>query len=313
MGKNYSGGVVQFTLLDASTIAIPAAISAPANAVVQGDDEGELYDRSLSLVGFAPVYTFTVKNIAAALDVIAVIGQCVGTGLAITGVSMYYRRLTDCQTVLSGTPHIKDVVSTGLLVLSGQQASRGGVASLTFTLYAISDGTNPPVVRTDGVALPATILTAQYTLGAFSAAGIEYAEVDSVSEAYNIGVDVDPALGLIWPTNVAVRTIRPVRTFTGRDLSKVTNGLLAAGFDNPVHADTKFQLIKLVNAGSFDSFGSSVHILQTMAGMLVPEDIVSIAANQRATHSCRIIGSFDGTNSPIIIDTTNVYDTTPAS
>lgn len=313
MGKNYSGGVVSFTITGPATVSIPASISIATNANVIGNDEGEFYDRTLSLAGFAPVATITTKNLAAVRDIIGLAGQCVGTGLAVTQVDLFYRRTSDCQTTLGSTPHIRDRVTTGLLVLSSRDSSRGQDSTITFTLYALSDGTNAPISRTDGVALPTTISAAQYTMGLPMIAGVEYPEVESYSVNYGNNVDTDPAIGLIWPTVAAVRSVRPVITFRGRDLSKIGSAFVAAGFDNPTHADTLLQDIKRINAGTFESFASAVHFAETAAGMLVPDDLVNISANQRGTHTLRLQTSYDGTNAPIVVDTTSAYDSSPGS
>ncbi len=315
MGKQYTNGC--FALTDNAGSPVTTAISASSiefglNTEIAGGDSGQLYEDFQSIIRQDPTATITTKAIATTLGFIGLNGQCVGTGQNVTIADVFWRRMSDCQTSLGGTPHIRDRVSQGLLVLGTLTADRGQDATLTIMLHAITDGTNAPVARTDGVALPTTIVTERFTLGLPAIDGSTYPEIEGVTLEFGVQItEKTPSLGSIWTDAVGVQQVRPVVTFRGRDLSKVTHALQAAGAASAAHADTLIQLIARQNAGAFQSFAGSTHIGITVNGLLVPESLGSASAGQRATTSLRLAASYDGTNAPILIDTTTTYDTTP--
>lgn len=307
MAKRYSGGVIRFTKSDASTVSVPAAINTAANATVVGDDQGELYDRVLALAGFQPMVQFTTKNIGAILDLVGLAGQCVGSGQSITSVDAIYRRTADCSSALGSTPHIQDRCSHGLLILNALNMPRKQDATISCTLYALSVSGNAPLIRTDGVALPSTISSAQYEMGLPFFGGVAFPECTGLALNFGLNVDLDSALGLIWPTLVSVQTIRPTLAIDDRDLSQITNSIMAAGYVATTHNNTLLQLIKRANSSVFQDFETSVHTALTMDGMITPNEIAGVQPNQRSTHSMNLTARYDGTNAPVVFDTTAEY------
>lgn len=286
----------------------------PTNAEVSGNDSGSLYEEFYAVTGFAPVATLTSKAVTELIGMIGLNGVCVGAGKPVTQVDVISRKMETCQTSLGSTPHLRDRCTAGLLRLGSLSASRGQDATITAILDTFTDGTNGPVARTDGVAMPTPLTVERLTLGQLAIAGVVYPEVESVSIEFGVSIsEKTPALGFIWPESAGVLTVRPILTLQGRDLSKVTAALLAFTANQATHANTKIQLIRRANAGAFESFVSTVHTSITMAGLVVPDNLVSASANQRGTHTIRVMGHFDGTNAPILFNTAVAYDTTPAS
>lgn len=283
-------------------------------AEVSGNDSGSLYEEFYAVTGFAPVANLTSKAVAELLGMIGINGVCVGADKPIEQVDVISRKMETCQTALGSTPHIRDRCTTGLLRLGNLTASRGQDATLSVILDTFTDGTNGPVARTDGVAMPSPLTVERLTLGQLAIAGVVYPEVESVSIDFGVSIsEKTPALGFIWPESAGVLTVRPILTLQGRDLSKVTANLMAFSANEAAHTNTKIQLIRRANAGAFASFASTVHTSITMAGLVVPDNLVSASANSRGTHTLRVMGHFDGTNAPVIVNTAVAYDTTPAS
>jgi hypothetical protein len=236
----------------------------------------------------------------------------VGSAFDVTRFDVITRQIADCQNALSGTPHIRDRFDDGLLTLGSLGADRQGDAALTVMFDAITDGTNAPITRTDGVALPSPVLAQRYAMGLPAFGGTTFPDTENWSLEFGISkTEKSPSLGSIWTDSIGVLTVRPVLTIRNRDISKLTNALLAAASDSASHADTKLQLIARENAGSFQPFGNSVHIGITIAGLLTPQNIVNAASNQRATNELRIAASYDWTNAPILFDLSSTYDTSP--
>jgi hypothetical protein len=312
MGKQYTLGCFSFVTGGGTTHIGGTSVDFPLNVEVSGNDSGSLYEEFQALTRVDPVATITTKNIAQILSLIGLGGQCVGSAFDVTAVDVITRRTSDCQNALGGTPHIRDRVSAGLLTLGTLSATRGQDATITAMLDAITDGSNAPVARTDGVALPSPIVAERFTLGLPAIAGSTFPEIEDVSIEFGITkTEKTPSLGSIWTDAIGVLTVRPVVTFRGRDLSKVTNALIAAGASGATHLNTVIQLIARQSAGSFVDFGDSEHITITVNGLVAPENLVSASAGQRATTSLRLAASYDGSNAPLVFDLAAQYDTTP--
>lgn len=283
------------------------SVGIPTNSEASGDGSGGLYEESLSLTGFAPVVNWTSKAISQFLDFIPIDGQCVGSAYAVTLVNIILRKLETCEAALGATPHMRYAVADGLLRLGSLTAERNADATISGILDTFTDGTNAPVAETDGVAMPTPLVTERYRLGLCKIAGIVFPDIEGISIEYNVSIsEKTPAFGLIWPAQAGVLTVRPVLVLRGKDLSKVKTGLIELGATTALHADSLIQLIKLLDAGSYETFASSVHISMTIDGMALPDDLAS-SSGGRAANEIRIPLKHDGTNLPIVTDTTAAY------
>lgn len=281
-----------------------------SGADMSDDGAGELYATGQSLTGFAPVASFTTKNLAAVFDLVGLNGQCIGqSGEALTQCDVYSRKLETCKNPLGATPHMRHRVITGLLRLGSLSMPRGDDATLSATLDTFTDGTNGPVSEADGVALPTGIISTRYTLGVSKIAGVLFTEIDSIDLNFNVGIsDKSPALGAIWPDSAGVLTVRPTLTLRGRDLSRVKATLIELGANLATHANTTIQLIKRATASSFVSFATAEHIAITLGGLVVPDSLVSSSAGGRATNEIVLAAAFDGTNAPVLINSATTYN-----
>lgn len=313
MGKQYTLGCITLTDNAAASTHIAASnVNVEGNTEVSGNDSGSLYEEFQSVTGFNPTVSINSKCVKELLSFIGLTGQCVGAGFDVTQFDVITRRIADCQNSLGGTPHIRDRFSNGLLTLGSISADRQGDASLTVMFDAITDGSNAPIARTDGVALPSPIVAERFALGLPAFGGVTYPDTENWSLEFGIQkTEPSPSLGSIWNDSIGVLRVIPRLTIRNRDISKLTNALLQAASASATHLNTKLQLIARQNAGSFQSFGSSVHIGITIAGLITPQTIVDAATNQRATNALTLSASYDGTNAPVIFDLSSTYDTTP--
>lgn len=313
MGKQYTLGCVSLYNGGGSPTHISASsVSIDANTQVSGNDSGSFYEEFQSVVGFDPTVSVTSKCVGELLSWIGLTGQCVGAGFDVTRFDVITRRIADCQNALGGTPHILDRFDTGLLTLGSLGADRSGDAQLTVMFDAITDGANAPISRTDGVALPGTIVAERYALGLPAFGGVTFPDTENWSLEFGITkTEKSPSLGSIWTDSIGVLTVRPTLTIRNRDISKLTDALLEAASASTTHLNTKLQLIARKNAGAYEDFGAPLHIGITIAGLLTPQNIMNAASNQRATNELRLSASYDGTNAPILFDLASTYDTTP--
>lgn len=312
MGEYTIGAIEIFNSVPTGTAFNLTSLDFPTGAEVSGDGAGELYSRQQSLTGFAPVATFSTKNIDRLLGFVGLNGQCVGAGKAVTQVDLYERKLETCKDPLTATPHMRYRTTTGLLRLGSLSASRGEDATISAVLDTFTDGSNAPVAVADGVALPGTIFSSRYTLGVCKIAGVQFTEIDSVELAFNVSItDKTPALGAVWPDSAGVLTVRPVLTLRGRNLAKVKTGVIEA-VNSATHANTVVQLIQRQNAAAFYDFASSSHITFTLDGLVVPTQFTSSSAGGRSTNEIVLAAKEDSSsNAPVIITTGTTYATSP--
>jgi len=288
-----------------------SSINIPTNADVSTDDTGEIFDQAHSLVGWAPEVTVTSKSIDKVLSYIGITGQCVGSGQAVTQCDAFGRRLQTCKDTFGASSHMRYRVVEGLLVLGSLTAERNADASIDFMLHTFTDGTNAPVQETDGVALPSSVTGTRFRLGQCSIGGVEMSELESVQIDFGVSLTPkEPALGAIYPESLGVLMVRPEITLRGRDLAKIKAAVFPLGASATTHVNTKIQLIKLEDSGSFVDFATAEHITLSAAGMLTPEQLMTSSVNSRSTNELRLRTIDDGTNAPII-HSLGAYDTTP--
>ena len=313
MSEYTNGPITIFNAVPVGTSMTTTTSDFPTNPEVSDDGSGGLYATGLALTGFAPVATFTTKNIAALLGFVGINGQCVGAGKAVTQMDVYQRKIETCKSSLSGTPHLRHRVTTGLLRLGSLSLARGADATLSATLDAFTDGTNAPVGVTDDVALPSTVIATRFRLGLPKIANVLFPEIDNIDVAFNVETsDKSMELGSIYPDQAGVLTVRPVLTLRGRDLSRVKATLIELGANGATHLNTVVQLIKMANAASYESFASTVHIAATFAGLAVPTNLASASAGGRSTNEIVLTTAQDaGGNAPVLFDLAAAYDTTP--
>lgn len=317
MPRYQSGAVVLHTTdLNSGTavnIGGVTQIEVDSGTQTMGDDSGAIYDEIRSITGQVPTLNLTFKSIATILDYISLAGYCILSDGSHLGLKVYGNVLNDCKTLPVSTDNILYVIGEGLIVLGQLNAPRGADATITLQVHPITDGTNAPLSGTySSVTLPTSLLKQQFTLGACKVGTVVLTDLESVTLDFGIQISAKtPQQGGIWPDSVAVRKIQPVLTLTGFNPKILDDASIPLLGKQASHANTMIQLKKRVNYSTFVADGTSEHILMTMNGIATVTQIFSGSGNGEATHALRVEGVHDGTNVPIVIDTTSIYDPTP--
>jgi hypothetical protein len=177
---------------------------------------------------------------------------------------------------------------------------------------AITDGTNAPMVITHGVALPAALEKGQWELAIGKIGAVVFKPTD-LTINFNVQKEKPrPLAPSIWNDRIAVSKVQPVVTARGIDPSQIG----AAGIDitgvSATHVNTLFQLVKRQTGGSYVAAATTVHIGITVAGLVVVTNPFSVSGQSDATVDIEIRTIWDGTNIPVLINsTTYPYDSTP--
>jgi hypothetical protein len=316
MSSYTSGGVVVLAsdpltglALDA-TIGSIVSIDIPTNVESVSDDSGSIYDEGHAITHFEPIANVVSKSIFEVFSVIGVGGQCFIDDTD-PGVDIFGKKRGDCLTDVNTTDHSRYRIGNGLLTLGTLQASRGSDATIGFMVDGITDGTNAPLVITHGVALPATLIKGQWELAIGKIAGTVFKPTD-LTINFNVQKEKPrPLAPSIWNDRIAVSKVQPVVTARGIDPSQIS----AAGIDitgeSATHVNTLFQLVKRQTGGSYVAAGTLEHIGITVAGLVVVTNPFSVSGQSDATVDIEIRTIHDGTNIPVLIDTTFAYDSTP--
>lgn len=284
----------------------------PTNAEITDDESGSVYAEALALTGFAPVANVTTKAIKSMLDSAGLSGQCIKSGGTITQCDVIERRIGNCDSPLTATPHYRKRMNKALLRLGTLSASRTADATITAIVDAFSDGGGSPVAITDGVAQPTPIVSERYRLAVSKIAGVQFPQIENISLAFNVtALPKEPQLASVYPETGGVATILPELTLTGKDLSRVQAGLMELAANGATHANTVLQLKRIESGASFYGSGENQHISITLAGLAVPQNLASGSGRSRATNSIVLRADYDGVNAPAVFATSAVLNDNP--
>lgn len=310
MGKEYTNGPIwldtggggQYIATDSTNIA--GGVEASDNG------SGSLYAHGEAITGQQPTFNVSSRSLDSVFDNIGLTGACVGSAFSIASVRLYQRNLTNCQS--GAASHRYNSMPNGLLRLGALSANRGEDASVTILGDAItnSTGTTAPLGASEGVSFPAlgVIDVNRFTLGLITVNGVAYDEIDALSIEFGVSITTKrPKLARIWPQSVGVLMVRPTITLTGRDASKITNTLLAAGGEAAAHANTKIRFKKRSSSAAFVPDGNAEHINITANGLHLPDNVLSASGTSEASSSTTLMATFDITNAPVVISTGVAY------
>lgn len=313
-----SGGVIVDAEEPGTAVALSALIGSivsvdiPLNIESRSDDSGQIYDEGHAITKVEPIATVVSKSIAEVLSVIGIAGQCFVDG-ASQGVEIYGKKRGDCLTDVGATDHSKYLFPNGLMSLGTLQASRGDDATLSFMVDGITDGTNGPLQITHGVTLPsaASLIKGQWEIALCKIAGTEFKPTDFTIN-FNVAKEKPrPLAPVIWNDRIAVSKVQPTVTIRGIDPSVISAAGIDPSGDSATHLNTLLQLVKRQSGGSYVAAATLEHIGITVDGLVVVTNPLSVSGQADATVDIEIRTRYDGTNVPVLIDTTWAYDSTP--
>lgn len=266
--------------------------------------QGEIYPRHQAIMAIKPVADFASYCIADGLDIVPLAGKSLSA--LVTGLDLYAYKHDHGAGRASGSVHRKYTIADGICVLDKLSCDHRGDALLGFRVLSTWDGTNAPVIETDTSAVPTAgndderFTIGKCTIGSVLISDIRSWELDFGIEATTEGADSD-----IYDTHVSIVTCKPVLTLRGIDIEWLKAANIPLVGKAATHATTTIYLRKrLQTSAGYVADGTSEHISLTMAGLCWVEDIFSSRGKAPAECSLKLAARFDGTNAPIVIDTT---------
>ncbi len=280
-----------------------------SNTTVRGDvTDGQVSPEFQSIVAQNPRINFATMAIGIALTKVGLQSYIVNPTAVPTGFNAFARKhLIGSTRVPDATSdHRKYQANNGMIVPGVLTCDHQGDAVLPFDMVAIYDGTNAPVVVTDGEIIPATLLTGfdeRYGLGPVILGGTTITGVKSVSIDFGVGAVVESADGDIWPSFVNVREKNPVITIEGIDVDWLTDTLGTGGAVNPLgtallQSTSEIYLRKRLDSSTFESSASAVHPHFTFAGIATADPFMAVGGSDAGTVGLRLTLRRDPQNAP---------------
>ncbi len=265
---------------------------------------GEIYARFQSLVAQLPGAEFTTLNIAAALDLCALTGVDVG-GLA-AGLNLYAQKHVEGGTRAGAASHRKYTLKDGILVPRTLSVTHQGDATLRYEAVGIWDGSNDVITISDSQSLPGGLTDAErFTLGPVTIESVSLAQVRAFELDFGLEVVSEGSDSDIWDTFISIASIQPQITLRGIDMEWFKAANIPLLGKAVTHTNTAIYLRKRAAGGSFVIDGTAEHIKFTAAGLATIDTPFDADGNEAGETSLVVPLKYDGTNAPLVIDTTS--------
>jgi len=259
---------------------------------------GEVYPRFISLGAGNPVASFGTYGIVTGLDNIGLTGLDIA-GLA-TGLELYCYKHTEGGTRYATSVHRTFTAAAGIVVPQSLSVDHQGDCVLRYQATPTSsDGTTHPLAINDVVALPMLADDERFTLGPVTIGAISIGQMQSLNIDFQVAVVPEGADSNPYPTFVSIETIQP--SFTFRVSKQTALAVAAIPLDGKAatHANTTIYLRKRAAGGTFVADGTAEHVKLTAAGLAVVTSALGDSVE------IRLDCNYDGTNAPIVVDTTS--------
>jgi hypothetical protein len=281
-----------------------------AETEVRNDtSSGEIYPTHLSMPSQRIMATMRTTSIAAALNTI---GTFAGLPIFATtqdGVNLFAYKHAEGGGRTSGGAHRKFNVKQGIAIPRRITCQHQGDAELEFVVLATWDGTNSPVVVTDAFTLPTNGTdAARFTIGKCTINSDLIDHITSWELDFGILSEMEGSDSDKWPTFVSVQEAKPIFRLRGVDIEWFKSTVLPLEGSVATHATTTIYLRKRSAATSsgFVADATQEHISFTAEGLAHLETLFDGTAdgNPPAQVSLSMPCRYDGTNAPVVVDTT---------
>ena len=286
----------------------------PLNTETTADDSGGIYDEARSIISQLPEPNYTTKSIQTLLQLTGLRGVCFSSDGTRPGVLIYGQVVSDCKNQPASTDNLRYTIPMGLIRPGTLSASRTGDATMSFTIDALTDGTNAPFSGTySGITLPTTVVNEKYGLGASKVGSVLLSEPTGFNLDFGIQPDEKlPEVGGVWAETAGVRKVRPALTIQGQDPTQLDDAKIPLLGMQAAHSNTKLQLKKRIRGGSYEANASLVHFYMTLDGLTLVNDPFSTSGDGVADFEARLESTYDDTNAPVVFGFNKAYSPTAA-
>lgn len=259
----------------------------------------------------APKFTATSYMVKTLLDELGQYGAAVSSTSNIAGVMLYAYKHAQGSTRSASADHRIFTMAQGMIVPRQLQCQHGQDATLSIEGFATYDGTNPPI------AVAASSIASGFddaerfglgpvTIGSQSLNAAAAGVLTGLTIDFGITEVFDGGGGDIYNSHVSILTAVPVITFQASNVAWFDGSTVPITGLKGTHANSTLYLRKrnLTAAGAYVADETEEHISITLAGVLDIQNVIDGAPDQAAGLTARMTLEHDGTNAPLVIDTT---------
>lgn len=269
---------------------------------------GETVARTVWLAGQSVGASFTSLDIKTILDNGAVTGLDIASlaHVSTPELDLFAYMHKKGGTREGASKHRKYHITEGIISFGSLTADHQGDAKLTVNAAAQWDGTNDPVTLADLETLPAAAADlVRFALGGVTIESVALPAVRSMTIDFGVKVVGEGNESDIWDSFFSIEEIAPVITIRGLDIEWLKAANIPLIGKAVTHANTTIYLRKRVQGGDFVANGTAEHIKITAAGSIFVEDAIDGSGSDGAECSLVMHCKNDGSNDPIIINTTS--------
>lgn len=265
---------------------------------------GQVYAEHLVMNGQEVTADFSSMSIQDCLDQVGPLGFDIST--LSNGFYLYGYKHAKGGARAAGSVHRRFTFVDGLIVPRSITCDHQGDASINYDVLATYDGTNNPLQFSDTIAAPTVPSdNERFTLGKVSIAGTEYTGKKSIEIDFGNQVERESADSDKWSTHSSIVQQIPEITIRGISLDWLAAANIPLEGRATTHANTTIWLRKRAKTASgFVADGTAEHISFTIDGCAWVEEAYSSQGQGAVETQLKIRATYDGTNTPLVIDTT---------
>jgi hypothetical protein len=273
----------------------------------QSPSSGEAFPQFLALYAQKPLAEFSTLAVAQALDLAGLTGLLISASVN-PGLRFFAQQYQEGSTPKAGANHRSFTLRDGILVPRSLSVDHQGDASISYNALITWDGTNDPVVASDGVALPSGLDdNERLAIGPITIGGEVLDQVTRVELDFGLDARTTGAQSSIWDTHSSIRRVMPRLTITGIDAEWFKSTRIPLQGRTGTHANTSVYLRRRKSGATFEDKGDAVHTKISGDGLCYAEQIFGASDIEDGTVSLTMPLRYDGTNAPVVIDTTSTH------
>jgi len=254
-----------------------------------------------------PRLMFDTYDLVTALDAVGMLGLAIESDdSGRIGAELYEIQYDDVGQIVSGSSHRLLRIRKGIIVPRQLTCQHQQDAQLSLEILAITAGTNDPIIFAESQASPgAATDPTRHTINAAVIESVTLAKLQSVRIDFGLTINAKSNNSNPFPTRIEVQRAAPTITLETESPELFSASGVPLKGKAATHANSLVTFRKRTkNTGSFVADGTAEHIGITTAGILYAQTAWDASANADASAAYMVQSIYDGTNAPLVIDTT---------
>lgn len=279
------------------------SVAMPTDAeIVREVNAGQIFAKQVHQNFRSAAVNFTSWNLNALLGTIGLSGLCIGPGNDYIALHAYVARY-DCNQIVDGSVHTRYEINKGIVFPTTLSVDHQGNGQLSYSVIAIFDGTNDPIAKATGQALPAipTGEDDRWTMHDAHVNNILVAQKKSINIDFGPQTNTEGADSEPFDSWVSLDAVLPTITIQGIDPDYLDAAGPVTSLAGDDVANVDVNRVRLKKRGVLVSV--SEHIIINTQGLARITDPFSSTGNDPGRTEMRIEAIEEGVNAPLVIQT----------